>query len=111
MEQSIDSPGSRKQRGPRSESEILKALADFERSGGMSIKEFALKYQVSEATFYNWRKKYRSKNAVKDQPRGFIAVSVPLDNTGEQPEPVFATYRGITFYQWVEPAYLKTLIK
>ncbi len=111
MEQAIGSASARKRVQPRSEADILEALAAFERSGNMSIREFAIKHQVSEATFYNWRKKYPSKYTAKDKPPGFIPVSVAGSNMAEQKEPVFAEYRGIIFYQRVEPAYLKALLK
>lgn len=111
MEQIIGKRSSRKQVPPRSEAYILEALASFERSGNISVKEFAAKHQVSEATFYNWRKKYQSKRAAKEKPHEFIPVSVGCGDILEQKEPVFAEYRGIIFYQRVEPAYLKALLK
>ena len=113
MEQTNDNSSARKQIPPRSKTYILKALAAFERSGSISIQEFAAKHQVSEATFYNWRKKYHAKNTgkVNDNPLGFIPVSLAGGATSEQKEPVFAEYRGIIFYQRVEPAYLKALLK
>jgi hypothetical protein len=111
MEQPIGKNSLNKQTHPRSETYILEALASFERSGNTSIKEFAAKHQVSEATFYNWRKKYGSKSTTKDKSLGFIPVSVPGNNMTERLEPIFAEYRGIIFYQRVEPAYLKALLK
>jgi transposase-like protein len=113
MEQTISKSTARKQVPPRNKAYILDALADFDRSGSISIKEFAAKHQVSEATFYNWRKKYQSRHTGKanDIPVGFIPVSMPPNSVAEQKEPVFAEYRGIIFYQRVEPAYLKALLK
>lgn len=111
MEQAIDNKSPRKRAGQRSKADIIEALAAYDRSGNMSTKDFAAKYQVSETTFYNWRKKYRPGNTLKDKPEGFIPVSVAGSQMVQQPEPVFAEYRGIIFYQRVEPAYLKALLK
>jgi|SRR6266699_690099 len=112
MEQTIGVGMSRKQVQQRDKGDILKALAEFEQSA-MSIREFVAKYQVSKATFYNWRKKYQSKNTrkVKNNPPGFIPVSMAGGPMAEQNEPAFAEYHGIIFYQRVEPAYLKALLK
>jgi transposase-like protein len=93
----------------RSEQEIFDAMEEFERAGNISIKEFAEMHQVSEATFYNWQKRYRAKGTAKDEPKGFIPVSIEVDASGQEGA-VFAEYRGIKFYQWVEPSYLKELL-
>lgn len=42
------------------ESEILRILKENE--AGMSISELIMKYNVSQATIYNWRAKYGSMN-------------------------------------------------
>lgn len=111
MEQAIDNKSSRRRAQQRSKADIIEALSAFERSGNMSIREFAAKHQVSETTFYNWRKKYRPGNKPKNKPEGFVPVSVAGSNMEQRPEPVFAEYCGIIFYQRVEPAYLKALLK
>lgn len=93
-----------------SEQEIFAAIQQFEEAGNISIKEFSAAFQVSEATFYNWRKRYRAKSH-QHGPAGFV----PVDMSSVQAETevsgrVFAEYRGIIFYQRVEPAYLKSLL-
>jgi transposase-like protein len=93
-----------------SEEEIFRAIEEFEQAGNISVKEFAKAFQISEATFYNWRKRYKTKHIVQDPPKGFIPVDLSqvrrLDEQGE----VFAEFRGIIFYQRVDPAYFKALL-
>jgi len=44
-----------------SESKIIKILRENE--GGRSAKELCREHGISEATFYNWRKKYSGMDA------------------------------------------------
>ena len=93
-----------------SEEEIFRAIEEFEQAGNISVKEFAKAFQVSEATFYNWRKRYKNKHIVKGPPKGFISVDLSsVQRLGEQGQ-IFAEFRGITFYQRVDPAYFKALL-
>jgi hypothetical protein len=96
-------------RGSIAEQEIFSALRQFDEAGNITIREFASAYQISEATYYNWRKRYRAKEQGLP-PAGFIQVD--LSGLQEQKDrgEIFAEYRGIIFYQRVEPAYLKALL-
>ncbi|SFW85928.1 IS66 family insertion sequence element accessory protein TnpA [Chitinophaga sancti] len=93
-----------------SEQEIISALEQFTQAGNISVKEFTAAFQISAATFYNWRKRYGNQLVESNAPVGFIDV----DLSPVQQEPVsgtiFAEYRGIVFYQRVEPSYLKALL-
>jgi transposase-like protein len=93
-----------------SDPEIFKAIEEFEQAGNISIKEFAKAFQISKATVYNWRKKYRNKHTAKNQPKGFIPVDLSGVQQPEERGQIFAEFRGITFYQRVDPAYLKALL-
>ncbi|MHA4811898.1 IS66 family insertion sequence element accessory protein TnpA [Flavitalea flava] len=103
-----ESIGKRKQ--SFSEDEIFRAIEEFEQAGNISIKEFANAFQVSKATFYNWRKRYKTKFIAKDPPKGFIQVDLTQVQQSEEQGQIFAEFRGITFYQRVNPAYLKALL-
>ncbi len=48
----------RRQRTPE---EIIKLLEEFENSEGITIKEFCEIQDISDATYYNWRKQYGAK--------------------------------------------------
>ncbi|WP_440135158.1 IS66 family insertion sequence element accessory protein TnpA, partial [Chitinophaga sancti] len=84
-----------------SEQEIISALEQFTQAGNISVKEFTAAFQISAATFYNWRKRYGNQLVESNAPVGFIDV----DLSPVQQEPVsgtiFAEYRGIVFYQRV----------
>ena len=43
------------------ESQIVKALKEVE--GGRNIKDLCREYEISEATYYNWRTKYGGMEA------------------------------------------------
>jgi len=79
--------------------EIFKAIEEFEQAGNISTKEFAKAFQVSEATVCNWRKKYRNKDAAKDQLKGFIPVDI---SDVQQPEE-----QGLDILLWCSPPVLK----
>jgi transposase-like protein len=95
---------------PFSEQEIFAAIDQFEQAGNISVKDFAAAFQVSEATFYNWRKRYRAKDSQQLPAAGFIPVDMSEVQAPEKPRRIFAEFRGIVFYQRVEPSYLKSLL-
>jgi hypothetical protein len=97
-------------RSTQSEQEIFSAIEQYEVAGNISVKEFAAAFQISEATFYNWRKRYRAKERMKNQIGGFIPVDTSAMQLGEPKGQIFAEFRGIVFYQQVDPAYLKALL-
>jgi len=43
------------------ESQIVKALKEVE--GGRNVKDMCREYEISEATYYNWRSKYGGMEA------------------------------------------------
>ena len=100
-------PGGRQ---PLNKQEIFAAIEQFEQAGNISVKEFAAAFQVSEATFYNWRKQYRAKDMPQAAPAGFIPVDMSGVSVQQSQGRVFAEFRGIVFYQRVEPSYLKSLL-
>jgi len=107
------SPGSitiGKRKRTLSDLEIFKAIEEFEQAGNISVKEFAKAFQVSENTVYNWLKKYKNKVSVKIPSKGFIPVDLSDVQQPGEPGQIFAEYRGIIFYQRVDPAYLKALL-
>ena len=95
----------------RSRQEIFNAIEEFDKAT-ISPKEFAAMHQISEATFYNWRKKYRTRNAIKNVPKGFFSVSITPEITDPIGPGLFAQVEGkaIMFYQRVEPSFLKKLL-
>lgn len=97
-------------RQPLNEQEIFAAMEQFDVAGNISVKEFAAAFQVSEATFYNWRKRYKSKVVQKEPAAGFIPVDLSEVQAMEEQSLIFAEFRGIIFYQRVEPAYFKALL-
>jgi hypothetical protein len=92
------------------EQEIISALDQFTEAGNISVKEFVSAYQISEATFYNWRKRYRPEIKKTVVSTGFIDVDLSAIQKEQATGHIFAEYRGIVFYQRVEPSYLKSLL-
>ena len=99
----------RRRRGSVGELEIFSALRQFDEAGNISIKEFAAAYQISEATYYNWRKKYQAKEQAI-APAGFTEVDLSELRSDRDRGAIFAEFRGIIFYQRVDAAYLKALL-
>jgi transposase-like protein len=93
-----------------SDQEIISALEQFTRAGNISVKEFTTAFQISPATFYNWRRRFGSQSSEVNVPVGFVDVDLSPVQQELAPGSVFAEYRGIIFYQRVEPSYLKSLL-
>ncbi|WPQ63802.1 hypothetical protein SIO70_02880 [Chitinophaga sancti] len=93
-----------------SEQEIISALEQFTQAGNISVKEFTAAFQISAATFYNWKKRYSNQLMETNSPGGFVEVDLSPVQQESIPGGIFAEYRGIIFYQRVEPSYLKALL-
>lgn len=101
------SPGAR--RVQRSESAI-RAILQEQQARNMPIKELCGIYEIHEATFYNWRKRY---GAVPDKAgSGFIEMEIGQRSSDPS---LFAEVelRGklvIRLFHPVEPSYFKALL-
>ena len=109
MKQHKEGVSIRRRKGSLKESEIFSALRQFDEAGNISIKEFAAAYQISEATYYYWRKKYTSR-ITAIPAAGFTEVDLSVLQQQVSRGSIFAEYRGIIFYQQVDAAYLKALL-
>jgi hypothetical protein len=91
-----------------SSEEIIILLEQFDRDN-VSMKTFCADKGISQATFFNWRKRYLNRKVNNSSFIELIPsapdVEVP-HNTGD----IFAEFRGIRIYQQVSAAYLKALI-
>jgi putative transposase len=102
MEQIGKTNQSRKIR--RTPEEINSILLAYE-SSGLSAKEFCKRHQIQTLYLKRWLKRYRS---IKET-NGFVEL-LPVPESTPFMTGVFAEYRGIRFYQPVEPSYLKALV-
>lgn len=70
----------------RTDQEIFRWMEEFERSDNLSITEFREIYEISNATFYNWQKRYRDKN--EKSSHDFVSLNVvPLPAETAEPLP------------------------
>jgi hypothetical protein len=90
----------------RTRQEISQLLKEFDKSQGMTAKDFCQKHQISEGAFYSARKRHRSTKRELRKP-GFIALQPPSGK--ERSGILFAEVKGIRLYQAVPAEYLKTL--
>jgi hypothetical protein len=93
--------------GKRNKEQILNLLAEYEKSHGLTIKQFCQQHGISEGVFYSYRSRFRSKSQGNDKSGGFIAISAPP--LKESICTLFAEVNGIKIYQAVPADYLKTL--
>lgn len=103
MEQTEKKAGS----GKRTREQILQIVAQYEKSHGLTVKEFCRLHGISEGSFYSFRSRYGFKHQSKNKSGGFIAITAPVlkDSTSS----LFAEVNGIRIYQAVSADYLKTL--
>ena len=99
--------GTSKQR--KTEQEIIQLMEDFEKSGALTVKEFCEAYEISNATFYNWQKIYRSRQNESDAS-GFLSLDVTASSFDQSDGYLFAEYKGLRFYKEVSASFLKELI-
>ena len=91
-----------------SKTQMLEMLDEYDKTKGMTIKEFCNLRQINEGSFYTARKRYRARGSAKKQSSGFIAVTSPA--LKESPGSLFAEVNGIRLYQAVPPEYFKALV-
>ncbi|HUP11524.1 MAG TPA: transposase [Niastella sp.] len=93
--------------GKRNKEQILHLLSEYEKSHGLTIKQFCQQHGISEGVFYSYRSRYRSKSQANDKSGGFIAIGAPPPK--ESTCTLFAEVNSIKIYQAVPADYLKIL--
>ena len=92
----------------RSKQQLLDLLAQYDKTQGVTIKDFCKQHNVTEGSFYTARKRHRAVSVAKKRSTGFIAIK---RRAFDQPVgTLFAEVKGIKFYQPVPVDYLKALI-
>jgi hypothetical protein len=94
-----------KQRIQRSEEEILKHLSNQEESD-ISVKDYCAMFDINEATFYSWIKKYRKS---EEEEKGFTTIEI-IPSKEAKPQ-LFAEVGNIKLYKEVSAEYLKALLQ
>jgi transposase-like protein len=97
----------------RSLQEVHALLKEFEHSEGLTIKDFCELHDVSEGTFYNWRRKYQNRDTkVGNGPsKRFIPLDLGSLLSKTELPALFAevTKDSYRIYQPVSPEFLKSL--
>ena len=91
----------------QSKTQMLEMLDEYDKSKGMTIKDFCKLRQISEGSFYTARKRHRARVSSKKQSSGFIAITSTAFK--EPAGSLFAEVNGIKLYQVVPAEYLKAL--
>lgn len=92
----------------QSKIQLLEMLDEYDKTKGMTIKDFCKLHQIKEGTFYSARKRHRAPGNAKKKSSGFIAISKPA--LKEPTASLFAEVNGIRLYQAVPAEYLKALV-
>ena len=93
--------------GKRTREQTLQIVSEYEKSHGLTVKEFCKQRGISEGSFYSFRSRYRLKDQSNNKSGGFIPIKTPL--LKESTNALFAEVNGIKIYQAVPADYLKTL--
>lgn len=96
--------GNQRRQARRTPEEINSILQAYE-SSGLSSKEFCKLHQLQTLYLKRWLKRYRNT----DPAKGFVELLPSFESTPALTG-LFAEYRGIRFYQPVDPSYLKALV-
>jgi hypothetical protein len=89
----------------RTAAEIRTLISEYEKSG-LSANGFSDQHKIRRAYFNKWLKRYRKQKPSK----GFVPVQGVKEEPPFPQAALFAEYRGIRFYQAVDPSYLKSLV-
>ena len=92
----------------QSKIQMLEMPDEYDKTKGMTIKEFCKLRQINEGSFYTARKRHRARGSAKKQSSGFIAIARPAFK--EPAGTLFAEVNGIKLYQAVAADYLKALV-
>lgn len=92
----------------RSKAQILELLWEFDKSPGISVKDFCRLHKISEGSFYTARKRHRLQLTSNQQSSGFIGITQPTVSVAAGS--LFAEVNGIRIYQAVPADYLKSLV-
>ncbi|NJO24655.1 MAG: transposase [Bacteroidia bacterium] len=101
MEQIANKPARRR----RSTHEILGLLDEFEK-GGVSVKEFCIRHNISKAAFHKWQSRHKSNT---DEQPGFADLHI-IPQVANIHAALFAEVKGVRIYQPVSVSYLKELM-
>ena len=104
----MDQLNDKKIKSRHSKTQMLELLEVYDKTKGMTIKEFCKLRQISQGSFYSARKRHRAASGAKKQSSGFIAITSPA--VKEPSVSLFAEVNGIKLYQAVAPEYLKALV-
>ena len=88
----------------RTTEQIKSLITEYENSG-LSANDYCKLHQINKVYLARWLKRYSNNKPSK----GFVAVQTPEEPV-ECKEVLFAEYRGIRFYQPVDPSYFKSLV-
>lgn len=105
MELNHTNNGSRKQ---RTVEDIMQLLEEYQKSDSISVREYCEMIDISEATFYNWQKKYGSSRVMESPEAGFIPIQIAQETPPEQP--LQAEVRVIKLYGTLSVEQFKTLL-
>lgn len=89
----------------RRTTEQIKSLMNEYENSELSDNDFCKLHQIKKIYLARWIKRYRKNKS----PKGFVAVLTPNECLDHK-EVLFAEYRGIRFYQPVDPSYFKALV-
>ena len=103
MEQ--ETTGSQRRKIVRRSTEQIKSLMSEYENSGLSDNDFCKLHQIKKIYLARWIKRYKKNKS----PKGFVAVVTQKEHIDHK-EVLFAEYRGIHFYQPVDPSYFKALV-
>jgi hypothetical protein len=92
----------------RSREEIMSLLEECRKSK-MSVKDFVKTKGIHEATYYNWRNKYGSRERKQKPASGFATLKINPSASAPSAT-LFAEVGEIKIYHYVPASYLKELI-
>jgi len=84
----------------------IKILLDEFSRANLSTKEFCIRHNISEVSFYKWRSRYADGSV--ENKNNFVVLK--QDAVALHPPALFAEVNGIRIYQLVSASYLKEFL-
>ncbi|MGH7238843.1 MAG: IS66 family insertion sequence element accessory protein TnpA [Candidatus Saccharimonadales bacterium] len=93
--------------------EAMFSLISQREQSGISVKDFCKNHQLSEGTYYYWRKKLLNKGQPKPKnQQGFTMLQLDVENPGSLFCEMTLPHGGrLRFYQPVSASFLQSLLQ
>jgi hypothetical protein len=87
------------------------SLVQEQQAGELPVKAFCALKNISEASYFYWRKKYMNQAKPANEPQAQNFSLLQMHDDEQKDAVLFAEYKGLKLYREVQVSYLKELMR